>query len=127
MDQNVVNDIIIGGFLNLFSRIDSSEQLKTKVSELESELKTSRLRIESLENWITKNDGETKAMKKDVVPSEQKENMINQNEDAPKNVQQKCKKCGELFNRNCDFENHMEKAHNEKNLLSVNPVEKNLF
>ena len=90
------------------------------MSDLKSELKTSKLRIESLENWITRNDEDKKAMKKDIeecskhasVLSEQKENSINQNEAAPKSVQQKCKKCGKLFSKNSDFEHHLEVEHN---------------
>ena len=65
VDQNVVNSVIIGGILGFISQNDANLQLKARVSELESDLKTSKLRIDSLENWMTRNEEDKKTIEKD--------------------------------------------------------------
>ena len=120
VDQNVVNSVIIGGILGFISQNDANLQLKARVSELESDLKTSKLRIDSLENWMTRNEEDKKIIEKDkkkcynliAVLSEQKEAPIIQHEASPKSVQQTCSQCGEVFSKNSDFEIHMEENHN---------------
>ena len=56
INQNVVNSIIIGGVLNFIVHQETAQKLEAKVMKLETELKTSKCRIESLENWMNKND-----------------------------------------------------------------------
>ena len=65
VDQNVVNSVIIGGILGFTSQNDANLQLKARVSELESDLKTGKLRIDSLENWMTRNEEDKKIIEKD--------------------------------------------------------------
>ena len=118
--DHVVNSVIIGGILGFISQNDANLQLKARVSELESDLKTSKLRIYSLENWMTRNEEDKKTIEKDIKKcsnlidelSEQKEAPIIQNEASPNSVQQKCSQCGEVFSKNSDFEIHMEEKHN---------------
>jgi hypothetical protein len=120
VDQNVVNSVIIGGILAFISQKEASVELTARVTELESDLKTAKLRIESLENWMNKNDVDKEAIKKDmkecsnmvVELCKQKEGPVTQNEAVTKkSSQQKCGECGEIFDKNSDFEVHMEEAH----------------
>ena len=119
VDQNVVNSIIIGGILSFISQKEATLALAAKVSELESDLKTAKLRIESLENWMNRNDEDKKATKKDlkecsnmiVELGKKKEGPVTCNEAVTKSFQKKCDKCGEIFDKNSDFEIHMEEVH----------------
>ena len=63
VDQNAVNSVIIGGILGFFSQNEATLELTAKVTELESDLKTAKLRIELLENWMNEDDKEKEVVK----------------------------------------------------------------
>ena len=119
VDQNVVNGILIGGFLNFIAQQDATEKLESKVIELEADLKTSKCRIESLENWMNTNNEALKSIKNDLKQcsidnielSKKIETSSAHNEDVPKSFEKKCSVCGEVFTTNSDFENHMIEKH----------------
>ena len=67
VDQNSVQRIIMGGILNFITQKDATtEKLEANVFELEADLKTSKCRIESLENWMSKSDAALKSTQKDI-------------------------------------------------------------
>ena len=55
VDQNIVNTIIVGGLMSFLAQKEVNQKWEAKVTDLETELKTSNYRIEALENWINKN------------------------------------------------------------------------
>ena len=116
IEQNVINSILIGGVLNFLVHQENAQKLEAKVLELETELKTSKCRIESLENWMNKNGEAMTNLKEEFakfsVPNSKVDRMeISENSDVAKPFEKRCTVCGEGFMRTADFENHMTDEH----------------
>ena len=115
VDQNVANRLIMGGIIVLINKnAGCDENLEARIVDLELEKNSSKSRLESLESWMNRNDVDKEASKKDMKECS---NMVvelgkTKNEAvSKKSSQQKCGECGEIFDKNSDFEVHMEEAH----------------
>ena len=56
IDKDVVNILVLGGVVNILGQHDRIVEIENKVKALEIENITQKSRIESLENWILKQD-----------------------------------------------------------------------
>ena len=54
LDHTAVSGLILGGIINILAQHDKIEDLKAKIEDLDLENKTNNVRIESLENWMSK-------------------------------------------------------------------------
>jgi hypothetical protein len=100
------------------------DELEEKIKELELEKVTTKTRLEALENWVLKQSDVIESLSKHVSKIDasvlrQNENPENvADEEHDENLEQKkkieCKECGQMFERNCDFERHVEEHMLEK-------------
>ena len=58
IDPAAVSNLVLGGIINILVQHDMIDHLEAKLIELEQENKTSKVRIESLEHWMSKQASE---------------------------------------------------------------------
>ena len=62
VESKVVNELLIGGVLNILSQSEAFEDLEAQVKALTNEDRSNKARIESLENWVMKQDDAIKKL-----------------------------------------------------------------
>ena len=129
VNQNVVNSLIVGGILHFVAQQEHTEKLGAKVNELESQIKTSACRIESLENWMNKINetvkSNTEKVEKCITENVELRNKSEENHDVnPKSSGKTCDLCGETCMKNSDFENHMVEKHNMEKTYKCDECDK---
>ena len=58
IDPAAVSNLVLGGIINILVQHDMIDHLEAKLIELEQENKTSKVRLESLEHWMSKQASE---------------------------------------------------------------------
>ena len=125
VDQNSVNAIIIDGLIKLIAGHDTiKHELEVKIETMEANIKTKECRIESLENWVNKQDETIKnisnqmreghadfeVLKENVANLEVKIKKTDQEQEQPR-TEKKCNLCSDTFSLNSDLESHMTRNH----------------
>ena len=62
VESKVVNELLIAGVLNILSQSEAFEDLEAQVKTLTNEDRTNKAKIESLENWVMKQDDAIKKL-----------------------------------------------------------------
>ena len=125
IDPKVVSGLLLRGVINILSQHDTIENL-------EIETRTTKVRIDKLENWIIKQDKTLKELNKNAPIDAMNDVTVYKRNDLesyvkdlkPKKNQQKldcyeaimikCDQCHETFENNCDLEHHMENHEKAK-------------
>jgi hypothetical protein len=82
VDQQVVSGLLLGGILNILHQYDKIEALEDKIYLYKIDNKTLNTRIESIENWLLKQDKNLKEAKENI-------STLKSNSDEFKNLQDK--------------------------------------
>jgi hypothetical protein len=127
LDPKLVSSLLLGGVINIINQHDALSQLELKVKDIELENLTSKTRIESLENWMIKQNNNIEKLEGKVSSIHEKEVIMNSVKSASPNVKVlKCDVCDQTFTRNCDFENHMDE-HQKNREYECNICRKQFF
>ena len=143
VDSVAVSNLVLGGVINILAQHDAIEEIQGKVNLVQHELITNQNRIESLENWVLRQDVTIKELedkldcfdKNGIILKESKavtgltkrivslEIDIDNVKKCPKpqipsqmtsSRSKKCGECGESFSKNCELEIHIENVHGKE-------------
>ena len=131
VDQQVVSSLLLGGIVNILNKHEVIDALEDEVESLKIDNQTNKARIESIENWLLKQDENLKELKTELsTTSDNRNNDTSREfENPPKEVanlgnkkafEKKCNQCGKIFYRNSDFEKHMEEKHEAEKTFECN-------
>ena len=81
IDKDVVSILLLGGVINILGQHDTILEIENKVKSLEVENLTNRSRIESLENWILKQDESIKELEENLQRLDRNGVVIKENSD----------------------------------------------
>ena len=123
-DPQLVSVLLLGGIINITFQHDAIEELEVRIKQLECEEISTKTRIEAVENWVLSQSDSVKTLSEHVTEidktlvdlkkdhetvTEEKEN-----EKPGKKEVIYCKECDKSFERNCDFEKHIEEHKLQK-------------
>ena len=104
-----MSTLLLGGIVNILNQHDLIEALEDKVNSLEIDNQTNKTRIESIENWLLKQDKNLQYMTKKLSTnsnnsnhddtSKECENLQNEME-KKRAFETKCNECDKTFYRN---------------------------
>jgi hypothetical protein len=135
IDPKVGSSLLLSGVINIINQYDDLAHFEEKLKSTELDNTTSKIRIESLENCVLKQDDRIRKLEETVSLRDKKEEDKNKNKQIDallekvyiletdlNKMQQgnskcvdenaiKCNLCGLTFSRNCDLEMHVENEH----------------
>ena len=123
VDQKDVSSLLLSGIIKILMQHDLINTLEVKAEEIEHENRTNKLRLESLEDWVMKQNESIKDLDNKIeVEAKKLKEQVNENvqntstspsHELPKSVF-KCKECGKTFSKNCQLEDHLEEHESLK-------------
>ena len=131
IDPKIVSSLILAGIVNILNQHDTVAALEERVNKNAIENVTRNVRVESLENWVTKQEktinlleeklgvDKDQELNKKIQYLEAKitrleENLRTETTSKVSACSQKdksCKECGQTFSRNFELETHMVSFH----------------
>ena len=106
-----MSSLLLAGIIKIIKQHDALANLEEKVKNAESENVSNKLQIESLENWVTRQEDSLKVLERklavEVVKTEVSNVDKSENNVIKLKSKTKCKECGKLFYKNCDLEEHL--------------------
>ena len=77
VDPNDVSSLLLAGIIKIINQHDALANLEEKVKNAESENVSNKLRIESLENWVTRQEDSFKVLEKKLAVEVKKTKVSN--------------------------------------------------
>ena len=136
IDQKMVSRLLLAGVINILNQHDTIVEFEDRVRTNKIETVTIKVRLESLENWVLKQDENVKLLEEKLSKVElDKENdlsedlkslesKVSQLEGSLETIdthkktalscpsnRKDCKKCAETFSKNFELETHMVSFH----------------
>ena len=120
-DPQIVSVLVLGGIINITSQHDAIEELEVRIKQLEREEISTKTRIEAVENWVLTQSDSLRTLSEHVTQFDttlvklrkDHEKVTHEKGNVKKEVI-KCKECDKNFERNCDFEKHIEEHKLQK-------------
>ena len=154
VEKDVVSVLLLGGVINILSQHNTIHEMENKVKSIEFENVTNKCRLESLENWVLKQDKVIKELDEKLLRLDKNGVVIEENTEIAnlrkkvvgieldissiKNTRQeklaksaanshkplKCDECSESFVKACELEMHVEDEHKKEKPFECNICDK---